>query len=64
MNNDAIQLFEDQPIRSAWDAEREEWYFSVVDVVQVLTEQPDFNTARKYWNNSSRGFRLREPMSW
>ena len=35
MNNDAIQLFEDQPIRSAWDAEREEWYFSVVDVVQV-----------------------------
>lgn len=50
MNNDAIQLFEDQPIRSAWDAEREEWYFSVVDVVQVLTEQPDFNTARKYWN--------------
>lgn len=50
MNNDAIQLFEDQPIRSAWDAEREEWYFSVVDVVRVLTEQPDFNTARKYWN--------------
>lgn len=50
MSNDAIQLFEDQPIRSAWDAEREEWYFSVVDVVQVLTEQPDFNTARKYWN--------------
>ena len=50
MNSDAIQLFEDQPIRSAWDAEREEWYFSVVDVVQVLTEQPDFNTARKYWN--------------
>ena len=50
MNNDAIQLFEDQPIRSAWDAEHEEWYFSVVDVVQVLTEQPDFNTARKYWN--------------
>lgn len=50
MNNDAIQLFEDQPIRSAWDVEREEWYFSVVDVVQVLTEQPDFNTARKYWN--------------
>lgn len=50
MNNDAVQLFEDQPIRSAWDVEREEWYFSVVDVVQVLTEQPDFNTARKYWN--------------
>lgn len=50
MSSDAMQLFEDQPIRTAWDAEREEWYFSVVDVVQVLTEQPDFNTARKYWN--------------
>lgn len=50
MSSDAVQLFEDQPIRSAWDAEREEWYFSVVDVVQALTGQPDFNTARKYWN--------------
>ena len=50
MGNDAMQLFEAQPIRSAWDAEREEWYFSVVDVVQALTGQPDFNTARKYWN--------------
>ncbi len=48
--NNAMQLFEDQPIRSAWDAEHEEWYFSVVDVVQILAEQPDFNTARKYWN--------------
>lgn len=50
MSSDAMQLFEDQPIRSAWDAKREEWYFSVVDVVQALTGQPDFNTARKYWN--------------
>ncbi len=47
---DKIQLFENQPVRTAWDAEREEWYFSVVDVVQVLTDQPDFQTARKYWN--------------
>ena len=45
-----IQLFEDQPIRTAWDEEKEEWYFSIVDVVQTLTEQPDFQTARKYWN--------------
>ena len=37
MSSDAMQLFEDQPIRSAWDAEREEWYFSVVDVVGALT---------------------------
>ncbi len=45
-----IQLFEDQPIRAAWNAEQEEWYFSIVDVVRVLTESPDYNTGRKYWN--------------
>ncbi len=49
MNNDAVQLFEDQPIRSAWDAEREEWYFSVVDVVGVLTDQKDQRGASNYW---------------
>ena len=50
-DNRAIQLFEDQKIRVAWDAEREEWYFSIVDVVGVLTDSPDHNTGRKYWNN-------------
>ena len=49
-DNHAIQLFENQKIRVAWDAEREEWYFSVVDVVGVLTDSPDYNTGRKYWN--------------
>lgn len=48
--NNAIQLFEDQKISVAWDAEREKWYFSVVDVVGVLTDSPDYNTGRKYWN--------------
>ena len=47
--NDKLQIFEDQPIRTAWDEEREEWYFSVVDVVRVLTEQPDYDGARNYW---------------
>ena len=47
--NNAIQLFEDQKIRVAWDAEREEWYFSIVDVVAVLTDQPDYDHARNYW---------------
>lgn len=46
--NNANQLFEDQKIRVAWDVEQEEWYFSVVDV--VLTDSPDHNTGRKYWN--------------
>ena len=49
MAHDHIQLFEDQPIRTAWDAEQEEWYFSVVDVVRVLTEQPDARHASTYW---------------
>ena len=43
---DKIQLFEDQPIRTAWDEEQEEWYFSVVDVIRVLTDSPDPQT---YW---------------
>lgn len=49
--NNAIQLFEDRKIRVAWDVEQEEWYFSVMDVVGVLTDNPDHNTGRKYWNN-------------
>ncbi|MBO5610101.1 MAG: hypothetical protein J5929_07025 [Eubacterium sp.] len=46
---DKVQLFEDQPIRTAWVEDEEEWYFSVVDVVLVLTEQPDLDGARNYW---------------
>ena len=48
--NDKLQMFEDQPIRTAWDEDQEEWYFSVVDVVGVLTDSADYNTGRKYWN--------------
>ncbi len=47
MGNDKVQLFEDQPIRTAWVEDEEEWYFSIVDVVQALTESAD---GRKYWN--------------
>jgi len=49
MGNDKIQLFEDQPIRVAWAEDEEEWYFSIVDVVGVLTEQPNTDGARNYW---------------
>ena len=45
-----IQLFENQRIRTAWDEEKEEWYFSIVDVVAVLTDQPDQRHAAKYWS--------------
>ena len=47
--SDKIKLFEDQRIRTAWDEEQEEWYFSVVDVVAVLTDQPDARHASTYW---------------
>ena len=50
MGNDTIQLFEEQRIRTAWDDELEERYFSIVDVVGVLTESVDYETGRKYWN--------------
>ena len=45
-----LQLFEDQAIRTAWNEEEEEWYFSVVDVVGALTDQPDIRRAAKYWS--------------
>lgn len=45
-DNDAIQLFEDKKIRTAWDEEQEEWYFSIVDVIAVLTDSPNPQT---YW---------------
>ena len=48
--NENIQLFEDKRIRTAWDEANEEWYFSVVDVVGVLTDQPDQRHAAKYWS--------------
>lgn len=45
-NNDKIQIFEDKKIRTAWNEETEEWYFSVVDVIAVLTDSPNPST---YW---------------
>ena len=47
--NNQTQLFENKRIRTAWDAEKEEWFFSIVDVVGVLTDQPDYQAARNYW---------------
>ena len=47
--NNKIQLFEDKRIRTAWDEEKEEWFFSIVDVVAVLTDQPTQRGASNYW---------------
>ena len=44
---EAIKLFEEKKIRTVWDDEQEKWYFSIVDVVSILTDSVD---GRKYWN--------------
>jgi hypothetical protein len=46
----AIKLFEQKQIRSVWNEDEEKWYFSIVDVVQVLIDQAEYQIARKYWN--------------
>jgi DNA-damage-inducible protein D len=45
----SIKLFESKKIRSHWDEVNEKWYFSIIDIVQVLTGQPDFQKSRNYW---------------
>ena len=45
-----LQIFEGFKVRAVWDDDAQEWFFSVVDVVAVLTEQPDYSKSRKYWN--------------
>ncbi|MBQ0054986.1 MAG: hypothetical protein KBS54_02425 [Synergistaceae bacterium] len=49
MTENAVQLFENRKIRTAWDEERQEWYFSVVDVIGALTDAVDYQAARNYW---------------
>ena len=46
----AIQLFQERKVRTVWDDKEEKWYFSIVDVCEVLTDSKDALTARKYWN--------------
>ena len=50
-DNSSIRLFEDQKIRTAWDAEKEEWYFSIIDVISVLTGTAN---PRRYWSDLKR----------
>ena len=51
MDKRDIQLFDNQEIRSAWDVDTEQWYFSIVDVIRVLTDQPNQESARNYWKS-------------
>ena len=50
MQENKIVLFEGYKIRRVWGVDVQRWYFSVVDIIQLLTEQSDYQTARKYWN--------------
>ena len=54
-DNSSIQLFDDQKIRTAWDAEKEEWYFSIIDVISVLT---DTANPRRYWSDLKRKLKI------
>lgn len=49
MKKEAIKLFEEKKVRSLWNEEQEKWYFSVIDIVAVLTEQTDYKKAQSYW---------------
>lgn len=44
-----VQLFENKKVRTAWDEEKQEWFFSIVDVCRILTDQPSHDRARNYW---------------
>jgi hypothetical protein len=44
-----IQLFQSQKIRSIWDEQAEKWWFSTLDIIAVLTDQPDYQKVRNYW---------------
>ncbi|KFZ44704.1 antirepressor, partial [Smithella sp. D17] len=50
MEKNSLTVFENYKIRRHYDEQTETWYFSVVDIIAVLIQQSDFNTARKYWN--------------
>ena len=53
-----IQLFEEKKVRTVWDDQQEKWYFSIVDVCAILTDQPDYDLAKNYWKVLK--FRLRK----
>lgn len=44
-----IQIFEKYPIRAIWDEENEKWWFSIIDIIAVLTDQPDYQKTKNYW---------------
>jgi hypothetical protein len=47
---ESIKIFEAQKVRTVWDDEQQQWYVSIIDVIEILTDSKDYQTARKYWN--------------
>lgn len=47
---EAIKIFEEKKVRTVWDESSEQWFVSIIDVIEILTQSKDFQTARKYWN--------------
>ena len=45
----SIKLFEEKNVRSVWDEEQEKWWFSILDIIAILTDQPDYKKVRNYW---------------
>lgn len=58
MKGKKLAIFEGKKIRRIWDDDQEKWYFSVVDIVAVLTNQMDFQLARNYWKVLAKNARL------
>jgi len=49
-SHNKIKIFEQKQVRAAWDEEKEKWWFSVIDIIAVLTEQTEYAKSRKYWS--------------
>jgi cell filamentation protein len=49
MNKVSIRFFDDRKVRAIWDEDNSKWWFSVLDIIAVLTNQDDYNKARNYW---------------
>jgi hypothetical protein len=49
MDNNKVQLFENKKIRSVWDEDQEKWWFSILDIIAILTDQSDYKKVRNYW---------------
>lgn len=60
MPKEAIKIFEEKAVRSIWDEDAEKWYISIVDVIEILADNKDFQTARKYWNKLKQRLKAEE----